>query len=425
MNSIEKEIWVREQLIDCFENPSLTPQFLLQKREKLKGKIYKYCPILDDVIDKNGKVQHQQQYAIENIENSILYMSKIKNFNDPFDSYVSFSMEAAIGKIVAKSLSNQSFNSSVVEESIPLLVEGILNDGFTEDEQSPNLSYLLEIMEDIPELLKWGDLTEEQRTAGMVKMMGKIFQDGISGKAEINDLATACSNNPASIISEMLRGIISYPQLFGVQAESLGLEQMKEATKGLKAQMSSLRPEISEAIKKMRDTINNTFYVACFSTSFDNALMWAHYANKHKGFCVEYDLERAKIDDDLLINLFPVIYTKKRAMVPDSLFNYSDMENIKVSTDNITTVDLILSLLQKSDIWQYEDEWRLILYDEIKKLKDSKFSVDCISKIVLGCNIEPYYENQLVELCQEKKLQLSKMQLAETEYKLIENPILE
>ena len=119
-----------------------------------------------------------------------------------------------------------------------------------------------------------------------MKMMGKIFQDGISGKAEINDLATACSNNPASIISEMLRGIISYPQLFGVQAESLGLEQMKEATKGLKAQMSSLRPEISEAIKKMRDTINNTFYVACFSTSFDNALMWAHYANKHKGFCV-------------------------------------------------------------------------------------------------------------------------------------------
>ena len=53
-------------------------------------------------------------------------------------------------------------------------------------EQSPNLSYLLEIMEDIPELLKdWGIWQKEQRTAGMVKMMGQTFEDGISGKAEI------------------------------------------------------------------------------------------------------------------------------------------------------------------------------------------------------------------------------------------------
>ena len=102
-------------------------------------------------------------------------MSKIKNFNDPFDSYVSFSMEAAIGKIVAKSLSNQSFNSSVVEESIPLLVEGILNDGFTEDEQSPNLSYLLEIMEDIPELLKCGGFDRGTKNSGNGENDGENF----------------------------------------------------------------------------------------------------------------------------------------------------------------------------------------------------------------------------------------------------------
>ena len=46
MNSIEKEIWVREQLIDCFENPSLTPQFLLQKRGKAKRKNLQVLPYI-------------------------------------------------------------------------------------------------------------------------------------------------------------------------------------------------------------------------------------------------------------------------------------------------------------------------------------------------------------------------------------------
>ncbi|MEA5002943.1 MAG: DUF2971 domain-containing protein [Christensenella sp.] len=425
MNSIEKEKWVREQLLDCFENPSVTSRFVIQKREKLNGKIYKYCPILDDITDDNGKVQHQQQYAIENIENSILYMSRIKNFNDPFDSYVSFSMEAIISKIVAKSLSIKEFDSSMFEGVLPLLVEGILTDGYVDDEQSSNSNYLLELIEASPEFLEGGNLTDEQKTVGVMKMIGKVLQDGISGKAEVNNLTDAYSSDPALLISEILRVAISHPQEFGVQTELMDLEQMKEATKELKAQMDDLRPDISEAIKKNRDTINNTYYVACFSTTFDNALMWAHYANKHKGFCVEYDLGQAKIDDDLLINLFPVIYSQKRAMVPDSLFDYSDIENMKVSTNDISTVDLILSLLQKSDVWQYEDEWRLILYDEIEKLKNNKYSVDCISKIILGCSIEPYYKNRLVELCQAKKIKLSKMQLAETEYKLIEIPILE
>jgi len=34
----------------------------------------------------------------------------------------------------------------------------------------------------------------------------------------------------------------------------------------------------------------NNFYVSCFSKEFDNILMWSHYADCHRGFCVGYNV---------------------------------------------------------------------------------------------------------------------------------------
>lgn len=90
--------------------------------------------------------------------------------------------------------------------------------------------------------------------------------------------------------------------------------------------------------------------------------MWAHYASKHKGFCIEYDLLKAS--ENLLVNLHPVIYSKERARVPKSLFDISDIKSIKVSTNNESLVDLIVAFLRKSDIWKYENEWRLLLFGD-------------------------------------------------------------
>ena len=37
--------------------------------------------------------------------------------------------------------------------------------------------------------------------------------------------------------------------------------------------------------------LNNKYRVACFSSSNDIVLMWAHYASMHKGYCVEYEID--------------------------------------------------------------------------------------------------------------------------------------
>ena len=47
--------------------------------------------------------------------------------------------------------------------------------------------------------------------------------------------------------------------------------------------------------------------ISCLSESDSSLLMWAHYANNHKGMCVEYEL--LQISEQLKFSPIPVIYT--------------------------------------------------------------------------------------------------------------------
>ena len=49
--------------------------------------------------------------------------------------------------------------------------------------------------------------------------------------------------------------------------------------------------------------------ICSFSAVNDSILMWGHYAQDHKGFCVEYDLEKLEPDHPLRRTLYPVIYS--------------------------------------------------------------------------------------------------------------------
>ena len=47
--------------------------------------------------------------------------------------------------------------------------------------------------------------------------------------------------------------------------------------------------------------------LCCFSAINDSLLMWTHYADNHKGYCIEYDLEALNEDHAFRTNLYPVI----------------------------------------------------------------------------------------------------------------------
>ena len=61
---------------------------------------------------------------------------------------------------------------------------------------------------------------------------------------------------------------------------------------------------MKKAFQDRVDIMRNDRGVACFSEVVDNMLMWSHYADGHRGFCLEYDTNH-----EPFANAFPVTYS--------------------------------------------------------------------------------------------------------------------
>lgn len=84
-----------------------------------------------------------------------------------------------------------------------------------------------------------------------------------------------------------------------------------------------------------------------------NVLMWAHYADEHKGFCIKYRLSDHFIKEEETTDYSHMYLTK---------IHYQD-ERISVQVETINTK---LAFATKSKDWEYENEVRLIVYNPNK-----------------------------------------------------------
>lgn len=118
-------------------------------------------------------------------------------------------------------------------------------------------------------------------------------------------------------------------QQFSGFAKSLGL--IDEANK--------FERTLTDSVKNLNDkifnVIDNQFGVASLTTSFNNPLMWSHYANSHKGICIEYDLsEELKNVESLKSLLIPVRYSNERVTIDYTLMDKIDLNNIVAKGKN-------------------------------------------------------------------------------------------
>lgn len=97
-------------------------------------------------------------------------------------------------------------------------------------------------------------------------------------------------------------------------------------------------------------------YVSCLSTRFDSTLMWAHYAESSTGICVEYNFNQSISDTLTRKMIFPVAYSK----IPVEINDLLDDKNGDLFQYSLEAA-VFCSALNKSYVWSYENEWRLIL----------------------------------------------------------------
>ena len=190
------------------------------------------------------------------------------------------------------------------------------------------------------------------------------------------------------------------------------VKQIPELRQGTDITWLSFALMCQDIWNKMREefySYKSKMSVACFCEEKDNTLLWAHYANCNKGFCIEYSVL------DLLqyfqCFLLPVVYQDTLPVFPN-FCERNALSPYKIAFERIST---------KSDIWSYEKEWRIIRCIE----PSDKHCVDFPkpTAIYLGINASKQLETKLLKLCVAQKISLYRMQPDIYSYTLNNEPI--
>lgn len=129
--------------------------------------------------------------------------------------------------------------------------------------------------------------------------------------------------------------------------------------------------------------IDQNIGVFCLSEDPKNILMWSHYADSHKGICIEFDIKRGGF---FYNNLLPVQYKKHYPKF--ELSDYQKEENMMFTMHQ-------QAICTKSVLWQYEKEWRVIVDDGFG-LKN--FDKNDVTKVIFGAKISDDDRDSLMTL---------------------------
>ena len=176
-----------------------------------------------------------------------------------------------------------------------------------------------------------------------------------------------------------------------------------------------LRFQSHEELYNIRNAITEGIYVICLSGRKDITSLWAHYADNHRGICIEYDIVNTK--SKLLKNLcFPIEYLDDYNLTNDvkSSFNKNSMDlNLKIKP-----------LLIKAKDWSYEEEWRIIFDDSlISEYKENFYPYEPYIKflkpkaVYMGIEISKKDEQLIKNICKIKKIPLFKAVKRNNKYK--------
>jgi hypothetical protein len=150
--------------------------------------------------------------------------------------------------------------------------------------------------------------------------------------------------------------------------------------------------------------VDRRFGVLTLARRPDTILLWSHYADDHKGICIELDTAR---HPDLLPNLHPVGYALESPVISKGFANLlialKDADKpaldkavlLSIADPDVegrwSDLDIRSWFLTKARPWAYEREWR-----SIKEGSGTLPIPDAaIAGVVIGCNAPPEVEEKV------------------------------
>lgn len=142
----------------------------------------------------------------------------------------------------------------------------------------------------------------------------------------------------------------------------------------------NLTPEnFSKYYTEKQKLITSRYGVTCFTNRPCNMLMWAHYADSHKGICMKFDI--LKDNTDFFNLTFKVDYTTKFPKI-----NF--VKDVNEAGKIIMTT--------KSEYWNYENEIRTI---KSEGDKNYPFDKNSLVEIIFGINTSEVNIKTIKSIC--------------------------
>ncbi len=148
--------------------------------------------------------------------------------------------------------------------------------------------------------------------------------------------------------------------------------------------------------------------VLSLSEHWSEPLLWSHYADQHRGICIEYDTTNTSAT-----RLEKVNYRAPRALRANDLYQWKingDLEAEKRIFDGY--------FYAKAEDWQYEHEWR----DISDRAGVNKLPFK-ITAIYVGMRIDPVWVRLLKASLKDRRIDLHQIIVNEADFSLASEPL--
>jgi hypothetical protein len=147
-------------------------------------------------------------------------------------------------------------------------------------------------------------------------------------------------------------------------------------------------------------SVKSSLGIFSLSAVNDSILMWSHYADSHRGYCIGFDSDilfrlSGSLGNVIYDNRFPVI-----GLFDDSLEGF------------------VRFFITKSESWSYEQEYRILKTNFAKKT--ITFTNDCIKQIILGCKMKPSKKKEVRDIVVSKFMnaEIFEAEMNSTDFKI-------
>lgn len=380
-------------------------------RDTNGGKLYKYRS-----FDKDG-------YSLKNFQEGTLHCSKADAFNDPFDCKIGVTFQSLY---VAKYETEIDVMCEVLKKYIKVLQGESRIEEFGNDEQrvirkllaSKRLNDFIGKDDDRAETQEEVALRLKNDASVIIEMLQIVLSDE-TFKASLGICTDMLPIMMEKISPEGMLLISSDNASFQDYARANGVVEDTDEV-GLTMLLSrKLYPEHCGAVEhvqrliddmecKLAEKMKTLFLIGCLCTGYKNRLMWSHYADSHKGFCIEYDF--SGLEEEVLSKLpLPVVYSENRPQIPWKPVIDNSVENAEEAY-----AEIMMGLLTKDNAWEYENEWRIL----IGATTGTELKMPKVSCVYLGAAIEKENRDKVIDIAKRNNIPVKQMKVDRGAYDL-------